>query len=67
MADDEKFCCESDHPDEPRKAVASLVMVDSTSASNITFACQECALTEVAMWLVGIGGDTEGYEIRRLT
>jgi hypothetical protein len=64
---DEKPGCDGDH-DEPAPAVVSMVMLDSDSPDALSFACADCAYSEITAWLYAReeGGDTSAWEIRRV-
>ncbi|SRR6266498_2557639 len=53
---------------EEGQATCTLVMTDSLSMDNLSFACDECAYHVITDWFEGseVYSDIEGWEIRKL-
>ena len=61
---EEPILCEG-HEDKPLPAVASLVMMDSRSAANIAFVCEQCLAELMKEWALN-PEDCVGWEVRLL-
>lgn len=63
---DEAVACDGHDHFEP--AVATLVMLDSDSAANCSFACADCLVQTMTAWAwrTDEADDTDGWEVRRV-